>query len=92
MLEVFEDAGVHPKAANDLCSASARIVACHSDRSRPGVGDEMLKSAGKSGWSGNEEKTARRMTQPQVRTRSDVSTRLARISRRLSTVTVRFSR
>jgi hypothetical protein len=49
VLEVFQDGGVHPKAANDLHAASARAATCHSDRSRPGVGDEMLKSAGESG-------------------------------------------
>ena len=49
MLEVFQNAGVYPKAADDLHAASARTVACHSDRSRPGVGDEMLKSAGEPG-------------------------------------------
>jgi len=38
-----------PKAADDLRAASARAVACHSDRSRPGIGDEMLKSAGDPG-------------------------------------------
>ena len=46
VLEVLQDAGVHPKAADDLHAASAHAVACHSDRSRPGIGDEMLKSAG----------------------------------------------
>ena len=44
VLEVFQDAGVHPKAADDLHGASARTVACHSDRGRPSVGDEMFKS------------------------------------------------
>lgn len=33
-----------PKAADDLHAASARAVACHSDRGRPSVGNEMLKS------------------------------------------------
>ena len=83
MLEVFQDAGVHPKAADDLYAASARAVACHSDRSRPGVGDEMLKSAGNPvrtiSCAGNSDKTARRMTQHQVRARSDVMIRPARI-------------
>jgi hypothetical protein len=37
------------KATDDLHAASARAVACHSDRSRPGVGDEMLKLAGEPG-------------------------------------------
>jgi len=49
VLEVFQDAGVHANAADDLNAASARAVACHRDRSRPGVGDEMLKSAGEPG-------------------------------------------
>jgi hypothetical protein len=49
VLEVFQDAGVHPKAADDLHTTAARDVACHSDRSRPGVGDEMLKLAGEPG-------------------------------------------
>ena len=49
MLEVFQYACVHPKAADDLHAASAPAVACHSDRGRPGVGDEMLKSAGEPG-------------------------------------------
>jgi hypothetical protein len=33
VLEVFQQAGVCPKAADDLYAASARAVACHSDRS-----------------------------------------------------------
>ena len=49
MLEVFQYAGVHPKAADDLHAASAHAVACHSDRSRPSVGDKMLQSAGEPG-------------------------------------------
>ena len=32
MLEIFEDAGVHPKAANDLHAASARAVAARYAR------------------------------------------------------------
>jgi hypothetical protein len=38
-----------PKTANDLHAASAPAVTCYSDRSRPGVGDEMLKSAREPG-------------------------------------------
>jgi len=38
-----------PKAADDLHAASARALACHSNRSRPGVGDEMLQPAGAPG-------------------------------------------
>jgi len=49
VLEVFQDAGVCPKAADDLHGASACAVTCHGDRSRPGVGDEMLKSAKEPG-------------------------------------------
>jgi hypothetical protein len=49
VLEVFQQAGVCPKAADDLHAASARAVTCHSDRSRPSVSDEMLKSAGEPG-------------------------------------------
>ena len=82
VLEVFEDGGIQAEAANDL-RALARAVPRHSDRSRPSIGDEMLNSSRKSG-SGNKDKIARRMTQPQVRNRSDVSSRLARIGPRLS--------
>jgi hypothetical protein len=49
VLEVFQDAGICPKAADDLHAASARTVTCHSERSRPGVSDEVLKSAGEPG-------------------------------------------
>jgi hypothetical protein len=49
VLEIFQQASVHPKAADDLKAAAARAVACHSNRSRPGVSDEMLKSAGEPG-------------------------------------------
>ena len=83
MLEIFQDAGVHPKAANDLHAASAHAVARHGDRSRSSVGDEMLKSAGSPVrticWAGSSDKMARRMTQHQVRTRSGVMRMLARI-------------
>jgi hypothetical protein len=44
VLEVFQDAGVCQKAADDLHAASARAIACHSDRGRPGISDEVLKS------------------------------------------------
>jgi hypothetical protein len=37
------------KPPMNLHAASARAKTCHSDRSRPGVGDEMLKSAGEPG-------------------------------------------
>jgi hypothetical protein len=57
-----------------------RVAPCHSDCSRPGVGDEMLNSYRKPVqiicWSGNKDKIARRMTPAQVRIGSDVSTRL----------------
>ena len=46
VLEIFQDAGVHPKTADDLHAASGLAVTCHSDRGRSGVGHEMLKSAG----------------------------------------------
>jgi len=49
VLEVFQYAGVDPKAADDLHAASAHTVACHSDRGRPSVGDEMFKAAGEAG-------------------------------------------
>jgi hypothetical protein len=49
MLEVFQQAGVHPKATNDLKAAAAHAVTCHSECSRPGVGNKMLKSAGQPG-------------------------------------------
>jgi len=49
VLKVFQDGGVHPKATNDLHAAPARAVPRYSDRSRPSVGDEMLKSAGEPG-------------------------------------------
>ncbi len=43
MLEVLQDRGVHPKAADDPHAASARAVARHADRRRSGIGNEMLK-------------------------------------------------
>jgi hypothetical protein len=46
VLEVFQQAGICPKAANDLKAAAAHAVTCHGECSRPGVGNEMLKSAG----------------------------------------------
>src|SRR5271163_3056912 len=49
MLEVLQDAGIEPKTPDDLRATSACAVTCHSDRSRPSVGDEMLKSARKPG-------------------------------------------
>ncbi len=49
VLEIFQDGGVYPKAANDLHAATGRAVPCHGDRRRPRVGDEMLNSAGEPG-------------------------------------------
>ena len=49
MLEVLQNASVHPKAADDLRGASGCAVAGQSDRRRPRVGDEMLNSAGEAG-------------------------------------------
>ena len=49
VLEIFQDAGVHPEAANDLHAASAHAVACHSNGGRRSVGNEMLELAGKPG-------------------------------------------
>ena len=49
VLEIFQNGSVHPKATNDLHTATGRAVSCHSDRSRPSVGDEMLNSSRKPG-------------------------------------------
>jgi hypothetical protein len=49
VLEIFQDAGVHAEAADDLYAASAHAVACRSNGGRPSVGNEMLESAGKPG-------------------------------------------
>jgi hypothetical protein len=49
VLEIFQDAGVHPETADDRHAASAHAVACHSNGGRPSVGDEMLELAGKPG-------------------------------------------
>jgi hypothetical protein len=49
MLEVLQDRGVHPKAADDPHAASARAVARHADRRRPGIGNQMLKFPRKAG-------------------------------------------
>jgi len=49
VLEVFQDGGIHPKAADDLHAATGRTVPCDSDRGRPSIGDEMLNSAGEPG-------------------------------------------
>src|SRR5947209_9638610 len=49
VLEVFQYRSVCPKAADDLHAAAAHAVTCHSDCSRPSVGNEMLKSAGEPG-------------------------------------------
>jgi hypothetical protein len=46
VLEVLQNAGVDPMGADDLHAASAGCVTQHRDRSRPGVGDEMLEWAG----------------------------------------------
>jgi hypothetical protein len=76
VLEVFQDASIHPKASDDPRDTSPRAVACHRDRCRPGVGDKCSISPGRPvrviSTAGNSDKTARRMTQHQVRTRSDV--------------------
>jgi hypothetical protein len=49
VLEIFQETGIHPEAADDLDTTAAQPVARHSDRSRPRVGDKMLKSAGEPG-------------------------------------------
>jgi hypothetical protein len=49
VLKGFQDNRVCPKPTYDLHAASARAVACHSYCSRPGVGNEVLKSAGEPG-------------------------------------------
>ena len=84
VLEVFQNGGIHPKATDDLRAASALDVACHRDRSRSGVGREMLKLAGSPvrtiSCAGNKDKTARRNPQHQVSTRSDVEMRVVSIA------------
>ena len=49
MLEVLQDRSVHPKATDDPHAASARAVARHADRRRPGIGNQMLKFPRKTG-------------------------------------------
>ena len=49
VLEVFPDTRVNRQAADNLGAPSGRAVACHSDRSRPSVSDEVLKTAGEPG-------------------------------------------
>lgn len=49
MLEVLQDSGVYPKAADDHHTASTRAVTCHRDRCRPGIRDKMLDLARKPG-------------------------------------------
>ena len=51
VLEIFQDAGVHPETADDRHAASAHAVACHSNGGRPRVGNEML------GWPGSPVRT-----------------------------------
>ena len=83
VLEIFQDGGVHPEAADDLHAASAHAVPCRSDGGRPSVGDECSSRPGSPvrtiSCAGNSDKIASKMTQHQVRTRNDVLTRLARI-------------
>lgn len=45
-LEVLQDSGVHPKAANDPHIAAARTIPRNADRRGPGVGYEVFKLAG----------------------------------------------
>src|SRR5580692_10802737 len=49
MLEVLQNCGVQPKAADDPHAASARAVARHTYRRRPGMGNQMLKFPPKAG-------------------------------------------
>jgi hypothetical protein len=49
VLQVFQDAGVQPKAPNDPNGAPVQPVSRHCDRRRAGIGREMLKRAGKAG-------------------------------------------
>ena len=49
VLQVFQNAGVKPEPADNLNAASARTVACHSDRCGAGIGHEMLDPAGQPG-------------------------------------------
>jgi hypothetical protein len=52
LLEVFQDSGVHPKAANDLCIAAARTIPRRADRGGPDVGYEVFNLAGEPGSHG----------------------------------------
>jgi hypothetical protein len=76
VLEVLQNAGVYPKAADDLRGALGCAVSGHSDRSRPSVGDQMLNSAREPvrtiSRAGSSDNTARPRTQHQVTTRSDM--------------------
>jgi hypothetical protein len=92
--DILQDAGVHANAANNPYAAPARPVTRYRDRCRPGIGYKMLKWGGDDGShhlhrrkqrqggeclprqqrQGGEEKE-----QHQVRTRSDVMRRAARI-------------
>jgi hypothetical protein len=49
MLQILKYRGVDPKAPNDPNGAPVQPVSRHCDRSRPGIGREMLKRAGKAG-------------------------------------------
>ena len=49
MLEVLQNSGVGPKAANNPHATSAQAVASHRYRGRAGIGDKMLKLARKAG-------------------------------------------
>ena len=49
MLEVLQNSGVGPKAANNPHATSAQAVASHRYRGRAGIGDKMLELARKAG-------------------------------------------
>jgi hypothetical protein len=49
VLEIFQDASVQPKAADDPYRGLARAVAHHRYRRRTGISDEVLKPPRKTG-------------------------------------------
>jgi hypothetical protein len=49
VLEVLQDAGIHPKAADDLRGPPPRSVAGDRNRRRPGIGHDVLNPTGESG-------------------------------------------
>ena len=49
VLEIFQNAGIQPETADDPGGASVQSIACHRDRRRAGISDDVLNLARKIG-------------------------------------------